>query len=61
MIRLPENALCRRCKHNPQVFQPSTDSEQEWMICDEYDPIPVDVLKGGQCDQYEESDGFAII
>lgn len=55
MIILPKTALCQNCANNPQVYQPSTDRETEWLMCDKYNPVPVEILKGKEdCKEFNE-------
>lgn len=55
MIVLPKRAECTKCANNPQVFQPSTDNEVEWLSCDEYERIPTKILKNKQkCEFFKD-------
>lgn len=57
MIIVPNWSRCLSCKKNICVFQPSIADENEWLKCDEYNQIPVDIVTNKtNCEYFEKSD-----
>jgi hypothetical protein len=61
MITIQGNADCIRCGNNPEVYQPTTNNETEWICCDKYKIVPTSIITGeARCDEFKESAGMII-
>lgn len=57
MITINKTAICLSCKNNPLVYQPSIENENEWLMCDKFPVIPIEILQNKQqCEFYKMSD-----